>query len=78
MDAAYAEIVDRLAPLPPWKSISAAADCQKYYAANTSSVALYWDCYIQAYNSRLSGFIIDGTFGLLNMPTWFSIEEQTD
>jgi ABC-type transport system substrate-binding protein len=79
MDEAYAEIVARLGSAASMEEYYAAArDCQEYYAANMSSVALYWDCYIQAYNSRLSGFVIDGTFGLLNMSTWFSIEEQTD
>ena len=57
MDAAYAEIVDRLGSATSMEEYFAAADCQEYYAANTSSVALYWDCYIQAYNSRLSDLL---------------------
>jgi len=77
MDDEYAEIVARLGSAASMEEYyEAAADCQEYYAANMPAVALYWDCYIQAYNSNLSGFVIDGTFGLLNMCTWFSIEEQ--
>ena len=76
-DEEYAEIVARLGSATTMEDYyAAAADCQEYYAANIPAVALYWDCYIQAYNSRLSGFVTDGTFGLLNMLTWFSIEEQ--
>ena len=46
MDAAYAEIVDRLGSATSMEEyFAAAADCQEYYAANTSSVALYRDCY---------------------------------
>ncbi|MEG0942490.1 MAG: ABC transporter substrate-binding protein [Angelakisella sp.] len=52
----------------------AAEDCQRYYAANVPAIALYWDSYIQAYNSKLSGFTVDGTFGILNMDTWFSMQ----
>jgi peptide/nickel transport system substrate-binding protein len=79
MDEAYAEIVARLGSATTMEEyLAAAADCQEYYAENMPAVALYWDCYIQAYNSKLSGFVIDGTFGLLNMATWFSIEEQTN
>ena len=37
------------------------------------AIALFWDSYIQAYNAELDGFVIDGTFGLLNVQTWYSL-----
>jgi peptide/nickel transport system substrate-binding protein len=74
MDPAFGDIVSRLkSALNPEDYAAAAADCQRYYAETMPAIALFWDSYIQAYNSKLDGFIVDGTFGLLNMQTWYSI-----
>jgi peptide/nickel transport system substrate-binding protein len=77
MDRAYGAIVDRLASAVNMDDyIGAAADCQEYYAATMPAIAIFWDSYTQAYRSGLSGFAVDGTFGILNMDTWFSITRK--
>jgi peptide/nickel transport system substrate-binding protein len=77
MDPVYGAIVDRLASAVNMEDyLRAAKDCQEYYAAVMPAVAIFWDSYIQAYKSSLSGFTVDGTFGILNMNTWFSIREE--
>jgi len=78
-DEEYASIVNKLGSAVTMEEYYAAAkECQEYYAENMPAIALYWDCYIQAYNSKLSGFVTDGTCGILNMSTWFTIEEKTE
>lgn len=77
MDVSFATIVDTLRSADSMeKYTAAAAECQRYYADTLPAIALYWDSYIQAYNSTLSGFVVDGTFGLLNMDTWFTLTES--
>ena len=53
-----------------------AAEIQQYYADTLPAIALFWDSHIQAFNSRYSGFVEDGTFGLLNVQTWFSLQAE--
>jgi peptide/nickel transport system substrate-binding protein len=78
MDPAYGLIVSRLkSALNLEEYVAAAADCQRYYARTMPAIALFWDSYIQAYNAELEGFVIDGTFGLLNMQTWYSIGKSS-
>jgi peptide/nickel transport system substrate-binding protein len=73
-DPAYAAIVDRLAAAVTQEAYAQAAkDCQEYYAKTMSAVAIFWDSYVQAHRTGLSGFTVDGTFGILNMDTWFSL-----
>ena len=74
-DPAFAKIVDQLTSAVTTEEYNAAAkECQEYYAANVPAIALYWDSYVQAYNSKYDGFVVDGTFGLVNQATWFSIQ----
>ncbi|MDR2185871.1 MAG: ABC transporter substrate-binding protein [Treponema sp.] len=74
MDPAYGAIVSRLKSAVNLEEYTAAAgDCQRYYAETMPAIALFWDSYIQAYKAELDGFVVDGTFGLLNMQTWYSI-----
>lgn len=75
MDKGFAKVADNLKAADSIeKYITAAAECQNYYAGNLPAIALYWDSYIQAHSSALSGFVVDGTFGILNMDTWFSLQ----
>lgn len=77
MDEEFVKIVDKLKGSASEKEyLDAAKECQEYYAENVPAIALYWDSYIQAYNKNLSGFVTDGTFGILNMNTWYSIEKK--
>ena len=74
-DKAYKALLDRAgaaATLDEYKT--AAADIQKYYAENMPANALFWDSYVQAYSSKLDGFVIDGTFGFLNVQTWMNLK----
>jgi ABC-type transport system substrate-binding protein len=74
MDPAYGAIVSRLQSAVNLEEYTAAAaDCQRYYAETMPAIALFWDSYIQAYNAELDGFVIDGTFGILNIQTWYSL-----
>lgn len=73
-DEEFETIVDKLKSAVTSKEyLSAAKDCQEYYAANIPAIALFWDSYVQAYNSKYEGFITDGTFGIMNQATWFNI-----
>jgi len=75
-DPEFDAILDRLRTAATLDAyISAAAETQTYYAENLPALALLWDSYIQAVSSGLDGFFVDGTFGLLNAFTWFSIHE---
>ncbi|MPN00152.1 hypothetical protein SDC9_147346 [bioreactor metagenome] len=53
----------------------AAGEIQKYYAETLPSAALFWDKHVQAYNSRFDGFVVDGTFGIINVETWLNLSE---
>ena len=76
-DSEYYAIVDKLASSKNMEEyLAASKECQLYYEKTTPAVAIYWDSYIQAYNSRFSGFATDGTFGLLNVNTWLSIKTK--
>ena len=77
MDETFDAIINRLkTSATPDAYKAAAAECQTWYAKNMPAIALFWDSYIQAVNARLDGFVVDGTFGLLNTRTWFSITEK--
>lgn len=54
--------------------IAKCADIQNYYAENLPAIALFWDSHVQAYSSRLSGFVVDGTFGLLNVQSLMQLK----
>ena len=74
-DAAYLAIIEDFKKATSIEAyMSAARDIQDFYATNVPAVALYYDGYTYAYNSRLSGFREDATFGLLNISTWFTIK----
>jgi peptide/nickel transport system substrate-binding protein len=77
MDEAFDAVVQKLkTAATPAAYLSAAAECQQYYADNIPAIALFWDSYIQAYNASLDGFMVDGTFGILNARTWYSITKN--
>ncbi|GHV87240.1 hypothetical protein AGMMS50255_5360 [Spirochaetia bacterium] len=77
MDEAFDAILQKLkTAATPDEYLSAAAECQKYYAENLPAIALFWDSYIQAYNASLEGFTVDGTFGILNAHTWYSVTKK--
>jgi peptide/nickel transport system substrate-binding protein len=77
MDPAFASIVDELKAAKSMDDYDKAAKkCQEYYADNVPAIALYWDIYLQAYNSKYDNFTIDGTFGIVNQQTWYSITQK--
>ncbi len=55
---------------------AAAAELQTYYAENLPAIALFWDSHVQAFSNKLSGFEVDGTFGILNVRSWYSITSK--
>ncbi len=54
----------------------AAADLQNFYAQETPAIALYWDSMIYARSSKLNNIVMDATFGMNNIKTWFSITKE--
>lgn len=52
---------------------TAAAAIQQYYADTTPAVALFWDAHVQAYNNRYDGFVVDGTFGIMNVQSFMAL-----
>lgn len=73
-DPAFVAIADKMMAAATNEAyLAAAQECQEYYAANVPAIALFWDSYIQAYNSKYDGFTVDGTFGIVNQGTWYSI-----
>lgn len=73
-DGAYKALLDKAdaaTSMDEYKTV--AAEIQKYYADTIPAVALFWDAHVQAYNSRYSGFIVDGTFGIMNVQSWLKL-----
>jgi len=53
---------------------AAAGKLQDYYSSAVPLIALFGDNIIYAHSSALSGFVVDYTFGLNNVNTWFSLK----
>lgn len=73
-DEAYKALLDRAdacTNMEEYKEV--AAEIQQYYAETIPAIALFWDAHVQAFNSRYSGFVVDGTFGILNAQTWLNL-----
>ena len=73
-DPAYKELLDQVDAaenMDQYKAV--AAEIQEYYAETIPAIALFWDAHVQAYNSRFSGFVVDGTFGIMNVQSWLSL-----
>ncbi len=76
-DIEYQKIVDELSCAASLEEYSTyAARAQEYYEENVPVVAIYWDSYLQAYQNSLSGFVTDGTFGLINVNTWLNLSAK--
>ncbi len=77
MDKDFLEIIDKMNLANNQEEyIKYAKELQGYYEKSMPAVALYWDVLPQAHLSSLSGFQIDGTYGLLNVATWYTIEKK--
>ena len=75
-DPAFWALADKMGTSDSNDYTSLVADVQRYYAENIPAIPMYWDQFIQAYNSDFHNFTVDGTFGLLNMDTWYSITKE--
>lgn len=76
-DEGYRALLDRADAAADMDAyLAVAADIQNYYAETLPAVALFWDAHVQAYNSRFDGFVVDGTFGILNVQTWMHLTEN--
>ncbi len=53
-----------------------AGKTQEFYGEYTPAISLYWDVLSQAHLKSLSGFQVDGNYGLLNVATWYTIEKN--
>ena len=56
--------------------LSATAKLQNFYVEQTPAIALYWDSMILAHSAKLDNLVVDSTFGLNNVNTWFSITKK--
>lgn len=73
-DAAFQEILTEMsAAKTPEEYVAGAGKLQDYYAEKMPLIALYRDNMLFAYNSRLSGFVIDAVFGINNVNSWLSV-----
>lgn len=54
----------------------ATAKLQNFYVEQTPAIALYWDSMILAHSAKLNNLVVDSTFGLNNVNTWFSITKK--
>lgn len=76
-DKDFRALLDRAAAAADLETYrAAAADIQAYYAQHLPAIALFWDTYVQACSDRLEGFVVDGTFGYLNVQTWMNLTEK--
>lgn len=76
-DPAYRALLDRAddaADMDAYRAV--AGEIQNYYAETLPAIALFWDAHVQAYQSRFDGFVVDGTFGILNAQTWMRLTEN--
>ncbi|MEG1806081.1 MAG: ABC transporter substrate-binding protein, partial [Clostridia bacterium] len=74
-DSEFKQIVTKMSKsktLDEYKTY--AKECVEYYAKNVPVIALFLDSSVQAYNKKLSGFVVDGNYGLLNYKTWYTVE----
>lgn len=51
-----------------------AHDIQTYYAEDASLVSLYWNYYLQPYNTKYTGYVGHSTWGILCYDTFFGLE----
>lgn len=74
-DTTYQALLDQAdAALNQEEYKEAAARIQQYYADTVPAIALFWDAHVQAYNNRYSGFTVDGTFGIMNVQSWLTLQ----
>ena len=57
--------------------IKLAHETQEFYSDFMPAIALYWDGLAQAHLKSISNFTIDGTYGLISVATWYTIEKDT-
>ena len=50
-----------------------AEEIQNYYAQTRPAIALFWDAHVQAFKSKYDGFIVDGTFGIMNVQSFMNL-----
>lgn len=75
-DEDYKALLDKAdaASMDEYKTV--AVEIQQYYADHMPAIALFWDSYVQAYSDRLEGFVVDGTFGYMNVQSWMNLIEK--
>lgn len=76
-DEAYKTLLgkaDAAANLEEYNAV--AAEIQQYYADNIPAIALFWDSHVQAFSNSLEGFVVDGTFGIMNVQTWLNLTKK--
>ena len=77
-DDTYKDVLDKAdAAVTMDEYKEAAAEIQEYYADTIPAIALFWDSHVQAVANGYSGFVTDGTFGIMNVQTWMALTADT-
>lgn len=73
-DTSYKALLDKADVATSMEEYKAVAEeIQNYYAQTRPAIALFWDAHVQAYKSKYDGFIVDGTFGIMNVQSFMNL-----
>lgn len=73
-DAGFTELVDDLlASSSKDETARLAQAVQEYYASDLPAISLYWNDYVQPYNKKYEGYVVNPIHGILSYETFFGL-----
>ena len=73
-DAGFTELVDDLlASSSKDETARLAQAVQEYYASELPAIPLYWNDYVQPYNKKYEGYVVNPIHGILSYETFFGL-----
>jgi peptide/nickel transport system substrate-binding protein len=73
-DPAFTELVDDLlASSSEEKTAALAKSVQEYYSNELPAIPLYWNDYVQPYNKKYEGYVVNPIHGVLSYETFYGL-----
>ena len=73
-DPAFTELVDDLlASSSAEETARLAESVQEYYSRELPAIALYWNDYVQPYNKKYDGYVVNPIHGILSYETFYGL-----
>ncbi|MDD2753995.1 MAG: ABC transporter substrate-binding protein [Methanothrix sp.] len=73
-DPAFTKLVDDLlACASTEETAQLAGSVQEYYAKELPAIALYWNDYVQPYNKKYDGYVVNPIHGILSYETFYEL-----